>query len=101
MIAEKEIKRVALILFDYSLNRNKMPIINDSNELIIIINKNLSSFPLDKNVLYREISNYLIHVTNKGNKHLKEIQIYLALVALQKLIEDERGKDDLNASKKR
>lgn len=98
MMVENEIKRVASILFDYSLNRNKMPIINDSNELLIIIKKNLSSCPLNKNVLCREVSNYLTHIINEGDEHLKEIQIYLVLIALQKLIEDENRKDDLNAS---
>lgn len=94
MIVEKEIKRVASILFDYSLNKNKMPIISDSNELLVIINKNLSSCPLNKNVLCREVSNYLTHIMDEGDEHLKEIQIYLTLIALRKLIEDENRKDD-------
>ena len=99
MINKENIKKVASILFDCSLDENKISIINNLREISNIINKYSSFCKFQrKNVLYREISNYITHIINEDDEHLQEVQVYLLFIALRKLIADR--KDDSNASTK-
>lgn len=102
---EKEnIKRIALTLFEYSLSEDEQYILDGllliSNELEGGLNENIDTDELNNmRILCRELSNYLTHIENEDDEHLRNVQTYLLMIALQKLIDDR--KDDLNASKKR
>lgn len=94
MIDREKIEEMASILFECSLEKNKKITFDKFNKVLHYLYAELSYRPL--NVLYRDISNYITHVSHEDNEHLQEIQIYVLLIALQKLIVDR--KDDSNAS---
>ena len=100
---KKGIERIALMLFEYSLCEDEQYILDGllsiSNELEGELNENIDINELkNMRMLYREISNYLTHVSHEDNEHLQRIQLYLLLMVLQKLIDDR--KDDSNANTK-
>lgn len=98
------IKRIALTLFEYSLSEDEQYILDGllliSNKFEGEINENIDTDELNNmRILCRELSNYLTHIVNEDDEHLRDVQTYLLMIALQKLIDDR--KDDFNASKKR
>lgn len=94
MIDREKIEEMASILFECSLEENKKVTFDNFNKITHYLYEEFSYRSL--NVLYRDISNYITHISHEDNKHLQEIQIYVLLIALQKLIADR--KDDSNAS---
>ena len=104
MVDNGKLKKIASILFEYSLSEDEQYILDGllsiPNELEGELNENIDIDKLkNMRILCREMSNYLTHIMNEDNEHLQRIQLYLLLIALQKLIDDR--KDDFNASKKR
>lgn len=101
---EKEnIKRIALTLFEYSLSEDEQYILDGllliSNKFEGEINENIDTDELNNmRILCRELSNYLTHIENEDDEHLRDVQTYLLMIALQKLIDDR--KDDSNANTK-
>lgn len=101
---EKEnIKRIALALFEYSLSEDEQYILDGllliSNKFEGEINENIDTDELNNmRILCRELSNYLTHIENEDDEHLRDVQTYLLMIALQKLIDDR--KDDSNANTK-
>lgn len=89
---KKSIERIALTLFEYSLSGDKQYILDGllsiSNELEGELNENIDINELkNMRILCREISNYLTHVVNEDNEHLQNIQMYLLMLALKRIIE--------------
>lgn len=100
---KESIKRIALTLFEYSLSEDEQYILDGLlsiyNKLEGEINENIDVNKLENMKIFcREMSNYLTHVIHEDNGHLQNIQMYLLLIALRKLIDDR--KDDLNANTK-
>lgn len=98
---KKGIERIASMLFEYSLSEDEQYILDGLvsifNELEGELNENVNVDKLENmKILCREISNYLTHISNEDNGHLQNIQTYLLIIALRKLIDDR--KDDFNAS---
>ena len=100
---KKGIERIALMLFEYSLCEDEQYILDGllsiSNKLEGEINENIDTDELNNmRILCRELSNYLTHIENEDDEHLRDVQTYLLMIALQKLIDDR--KDDSNANTK-
>ena len=101
MMNDGKIKKIASILFEYSLSEDEQYVLDGlsliSNRLEGELNENIDVDGLNNmRILCREMSNYLTHVSNEDNEHLQRIQLYLLLIALRKLIGNR--KDDQYAS---
>ena len=102
-MGKKDMKKIALTLFEYSLCEDEQYILDGllsiSNKLEGEINENIDTNRLNNmRIFCREISNYLTHIMNEDNEHLQDIQMYLLSIVLQKLIDNR--KDDLHANTK-
>ena len=89
---KESIKRIALTLFEYSLSGDKQYILDGllliSNELEGGLNENIDTDELNNmRILCRELSNYLTHIENEDDEHLRNVQTYLLMIALKRITE--------------